>query len=198
MTHKKTLFVLTLILVASLILAGCGTTATAEPAATEEPAAQTAPEAASTEPAESPTEASAEAPTEAPTESAAVAPAGTVSFANDVMPIIQSRCTNATAKTARRRAGHAHLRGVSWPALKTARSSCRETQPTAAGGVDRQPEDAQTRPQVDPATSANHHRLGSGRRAEQLNNRSNDQVETSRRFWNLRDVFFQKPLCRGM
>jgi mono/diheme cytochrome c family protein len=92
MTDKKTFLVLTLILVASLILAGCGTTATAEPANTEEPAAQTAPEAAPTEPA--PTEAPAEAPTEAATEPAAAAPAGTVSFATDVMPIIDSRCVN--------------------------------------------------------------------------------------------------------
>ena len=99
MTHKKTLFVLTLTLVASLVLAGCGTTAAAEPASIEEPAAQTAPESAPTEPAEpAPTETPAEVPTEvpaeAPTEAPAAAPAGTVSFATDVMPIIDSRCVN--------------------------------------------------------------------------------------------------------
>jgi len=99
MIPTKTLLVLTLSLVAILALAGCGTQAAAEPAATQapptEPASESVPQVAPTQPAEpTQTQAPTEVPTEAPTETAAAAPATTVSFANDVMPIIDSRCVN--------------------------------------------------------------------------------------------------------
>jgi hypothetical protein len=89
MIYSKTIFKLTFSLAASLILAGCGTQAAPGPAATQVPPTQ--PALAPTEAVESmPTDIPAEAPTEAP----AGAPAATVSFTNDVMPIIQSRCIN--------------------------------------------------------------------------------------------------------
>jgi mono/diheme cytochrome c family protein len=87
MLNHKTIVVLTFILAAGLVLAGCGTQATPELAATQ--AAPTQPAAAST-PQEVPTE-TVEI---APTEGAAGAPAVTVSFTNDIVPIIQSRCVN--------------------------------------------------------------------------------------------------------
>ncbi len=94
MLNRKTIFVLTFVLIAGLALAGCGTQATSEPAATAAPQS-TDLEPAPTQMAElSPTEAPAEVPTEAPTEAPASIPATAVSFANDVMPIIQSRCVN--------------------------------------------------------------------------------------------------------
>lgn len=87
MPSRKNIFILTFMLVAGMVLAGCGTQAAAEPAATEAPPTQ--PQVVPTEVVESAsTNSPAEAPTEAPTE----APAATASFANDVMPIIQSRC----------------------------------------------------------------------------------------------------------
>jgi mono/diheme cytochrome c family protein len=90
MIKSKPILVLTLSLIAGLILTGCGTQSAPEQAATE------APQSADVEPtpaemAESdPTEAPAEVPTEAPAD----APAAAVSFANDVLPIIESRCVN--------------------------------------------------------------------------------------------------------
>jgi len=91
MLNRKTIFVLTFILAASLVLAGCGTQAAAGPAATEAPTTQ--PQPVPTEVVESaPTELPTEPPTEAPTEAPGEALAATVSFASDVMPIIQSRC----------------------------------------------------------------------------------------------------------
>jgi hypothetical protein len=91
MINSKSSLVLTLSLIAGLVLAGCGTQAAAEPAATGAPPTQ--PELVPTEVVESaPTDLPAEAPTEAPTDVPAEVPAATVSFANDVMPIIQSRC----------------------------------------------------------------------------------------------------------
>lgn len=86
MINRKTILILTLSLLASLVLAGCGTQSTPEPAPTEAPQ--------SAEPQLAPTEMAASAPTEAPTEAPAQAAGATVSFANDVMPIIQSRCIN--------------------------------------------------------------------------------------------------------
>jgi mono/diheme cytochrome c family protein len=89
MLTRKTTFVLTFILATSLVLAGCGTQAAVQPAATQAPPTQLA---------AAPTEAAGVAPTNAPagapTEAAAGAPAATVSFTNDIMPIIQSRCVN--------------------------------------------------------------------------------------------------------
>jgi uncharacterized membrane protein len=88
MLTRKTLFVLTFSLIAGLALAGCGIQAAAGAAATQAPPSQ--PTVAPTEAAEpAPADAPAQAPTEAPTQAAA---ATTVSFANDVLPIIQSRC----------------------------------------------------------------------------------------------------------
>ena len=83
MLNRKTIFVLTFSLIASLYLAGCGTQAAAEPAATQ---------ALPTQPAVASTEAAELAPAETPTSAPAEAPAATVSFTIDVMPIIQSRC----------------------------------------------------------------------------------------------------------
>lgn len=99
MINSKTVLVLTFSLIAGLVLAGCGTQAAAEPAAMQapptQPASGSSPQMVPTEPAESvPTAVSAEAPTEAPTDVPAKDPAATISFANDVMPIIQSRCVN--------------------------------------------------------------------------------------------------------
>jgi mono/diheme cytochrome c family protein len=96
MKNNKTILVLTLSLFASLVLVGCGTQSTPEPVATEapqnaDPQIVSSPQGAPTEMAElAPTEIPAEAPTAASVE----APSADVSFANDVMPIIQSRCIN--------------------------------------------------------------------------------------------------------
>lgn len=93
MFNRKAIFALTFILSVGMLLAGCGTQAASEPATTQ--ALPTQPVTASTEPVESVrTEAPAEAPNAATTEAVAGAPAATVSFANDVMPIIESRCVN--------------------------------------------------------------------------------------------------------
>jgi len=100
MINNKTILVLTLSLLASLVLAGCGTQAAPEPVVTEapqnaDPQPVSSPQGAPTEMAEpAPTEVPAEAPAEAPTEAPAEAPAAAVSFANDVLPIIESRCVN--------------------------------------------------------------------------------------------------------
>ena len=83
---NKTFLILTLSLLASLVLVGCGTQSTSEPAPAKAPQ--------SAEPQVAPTEMAASAPTEAPTEAPAQASGTTVSFANDVMPLIQSRCIN--------------------------------------------------------------------------------------------------------
>jgi len=94
--NNKTILILTLSLLASIILGACGTQAPAEPAEASPPQS-TDPEPAPTTAV--PSEPEAEdveepAPTETPMEEAAGAPAGEVSFANDVLPIIESRCVN--------------------------------------------------------------------------------------------------------
>ena len=94
--NNKTILILTFSLLASIILGACGTQAPAEPAEPSPPQS-TDPEPAPTTAA--PSEPEAEdveepAPTEVPMEDAADAPAGEVSFANDVLPIIESRCVN--------------------------------------------------------------------------------------------------------
>lgn len=86
MINHKTVLVLTLSLLTSIILVGCGTQSTPEPSPTEAPR--------SAEPQAAPTEMAASAPTEAPAASPADATGTTVSFANDVQPIIESRCIN--------------------------------------------------------------------------------------------------------
>jgi len=92
MKHRKAVFALTLSLTTALILAGCGTQAAAEPTVIQAPPTETMPAPTETS-APTPTDVPTEAPTEVPTEAPA-ASAATVSFANDVMPIIQSRCIN--------------------------------------------------------------------------------------------------------
>ena len=86
MINNKTILVLTLSLLVGIVLAGCGTQSTPEPVATE------APQSADPQPA--PTEEPTEAPAVAPTEAPAEVPAGEVSFANDIFPILESRCIN--------------------------------------------------------------------------------------------------------
>jgi mono/diheme cytochrome c family protein len=86
MINSKTILILTLSLLASLVLAGCGTQSAPEPAPTK--ASQSA------EPQVAPTDMAESAPTEAPAEAPAQAAGATVSFANDVQPIIESRCIN--------------------------------------------------------------------------------------------------------
>jgi uncharacterized membrane protein len=91
MTNNKTFLVLTIALFASLIMAGCGTQATPEAAQNAEPQEALPTANAEITEAPTPTEAPQEAaPTEAPVEAAN----GSVSFANDVFPIIDSRCIN--------------------------------------------------------------------------------------------------------
>jgi mono/diheme cytochrome c family protein len=98
MTTNKTILVLIFSLLVSLVLVGCGTQAPSTPVATEAPQSAdpqlvSSPEGAPTEMIKpDPTDVPTEAPTEIPTEASADAPAGDVSFASDVMPIIQSRC----------------------------------------------------------------------------------------------------------
>ena len=100
MKYSDISIVLTLSLITGVLLAGCGTQAATEPAATQAPPSEIAPAPAETSapaPTELPTNTAVDAPTEAPTDAPAESPAAdtaTVSFANDVMPIIQSRCVN--------------------------------------------------------------------------------------------------------
>jgi mono/diheme cytochrome c family protein len=91
---NRAILVLTLGLLASLILVGCGTQSPPEPVATDTPQSVEV-ERAPTKAAEpAPTEVPTETPTETPTEAPAEAPDAAVSFAKDVLPIIQSRCIN--------------------------------------------------------------------------------------------------------
>lgn len=95
MLNRKTIFVLTFILAAGLVLAGCATQTGTEPASVQAAPTQPAftPQGAPTETVEfAPTEAAAEPTAAAPTEAPASAPAATISFTGDVLPIIQSRC----------------------------------------------------------------------------------------------------------
>jgi mono/diheme cytochrome c family protein len=100
MINSKTMLVVTLSLIASLFLAGCGSQSALEPEVTQAPQSGdvepvSSPQAAPTEIAEiAPTELPTEAPAVAPSEAPASASTTTVSFANDVLPIIQSRCIN--------------------------------------------------------------------------------------------------------
>ena len=91
MINHKSFLVLTITLFTSLIMAGCGTQATPE-AAQNTDSQETLP-TANMEATEVP--APTEAPQEvAPTEAPAEASNASVSFANDVFPIIESRCVN--------------------------------------------------------------------------------------------------------
>jgi mono/diheme cytochrome c family protein len=87
MIKSKNLLVFVLSLMCGLILAACGGAAAPETVAP----AETPSTVQSVLATEAPPQAS---PTEAPTDDPAEVPAGSVSFANDVMPILQSRCLN--------------------------------------------------------------------------------------------------------
>jgi len=101
MKFSKINIIVTLSLIAGILLAGCGTQAAVEPAATQPPPVSS-PQGAPTEtnapmPTDLPTDTPTDVPTEPPTEVSTDAPAAdvsTISFANDVMPIIESRCVN--------------------------------------------------------------------------------------------------------
>ena len=95
MLNKNIILVVTFSLIVGLVLAGCGAQSTPETLATQVPPAQpvdgSTPQPAPTETVKlAPTDAPAQALTDIPTD----ASTATVSFANDVMPIIQSRCIN--------------------------------------------------------------------------------------------------------
>lgn len=91
--NNKVKLILTLSLLASIVLVGCGTQA--EPTEANAPQGtdpQDVPtEMTEPEPTQAPTDAPVEAEEPAPTEAPAEASAD-VSFANDVLPIIESRC----------------------------------------------------------------------------------------------------------
>jgi len=94
MKNNKFLPTLIFVLLASIIVTGCGTQARAEPEEISEP------QPVDSEPAsvtEAPTVAETEAPMEEPTPTEAPAEeplVSTISFATDVLPIIDSRCVN--------------------------------------------------------------------------------------------------------
>lgn len=96
MKYNKIILILTISLLASIILGACGAQAPAEPDEASAPQSSDPEPAPATEaPSEPEAEAAEEpAPTEAPMEDAADASTGEVNFANDVLPIIESRCVN--------------------------------------------------------------------------------------------------------
>ncbi len=95
MNRNTTTFILAFSLLANPILTACGIPATSEPTETGAPELVSSPEGGPATKAISETEVQEEVPpTEIPKESPADAPAREVSFANDVNPIIQSRCIN--------------------------------------------------------------------------------------------------------
>jgi len=88
MNNNKIILILTLSLITSILLIGCGTQAAAEPTGTQAPPTETRPV-----PTETTTPTPTDVPTDVPTEAPAANASG-VSFANDVFPIIDSRCIN--------------------------------------------------------------------------------------------------------
>jgi len=95
MINNKTILVLTITLFASLIMTSCGTQATSEPVTATEAPQSVDSESVPTETVEPvPTDVPTETPTEAPTETPVEASNASVSFTNDVFPIIDSRCIN--------------------------------------------------------------------------------------------------------
>jgi len=99
MFNSKTILVLLIAMLVGIILAGCGTQPTAEApqsADSQEALPTLHVEITETEvPTETPQEPTpTEAPTEAPTETPTEESAASVSFTNDVFPIINSRCIN--------------------------------------------------------------------------------------------------------
>lgn len=94
MFKNKTTLILTIGLLLSIVLAGCGTQAAAEDPQEALPTPNVEITAAES-PTEAPPQAApTEVPAEAPTEAPASGSSASVSFANDVFPIIQSRCIN--------------------------------------------------------------------------------------------------------
>ena len=91
MFRNRILLILTVSMFGVLILAACGGEIAPEPAETQAPqsAEETAPTPEAAEPTEAPEEPETGVPAEAPAEAEAM-----VSFANDVLPIIESRCFN--------------------------------------------------------------------------------------------------------
>ena len=97
MLYDKTLLIVSLCLMVGILLAGCGTQAAAEPTATQAPPTEPAPtETTAPTPTDIPTDTPTEVPTEPPTDvpEAPAVGGATVSFVNDVLPIIESRCVN--------------------------------------------------------------------------------------------------------
>jgi uncharacterized membrane protein len=93
MNRSKTLLVFVASLICGLILAACGGSPAPDSAAPAAP--QNTAQSAPTTEAMPATEAQPqEIPDEAPTDASAAAPPASVSFTNDVMPILQSRCFN--------------------------------------------------------------------------------------------------------
>jgi hypothetical protein len=91
MYRYKTILILITSLIGILVLSACGAGSAPEPAATQAPqsADESAPTPEVAEPTEAPEEPATEAPAEAPAEAQA-----TVSFVEDVFPILESRCYN--------------------------------------------------------------------------------------------------------
>lgn len=93
MRKKQTALLVVLGLIGLLVLAACG--AGSPPGQDEAQAPQSATEVFPATEAAAPTESpQAVPPGETPTEPAAEAPAAVVSFASEVLPIIESRCVN--------------------------------------------------------------------------------------------------------
>lgn len=86
---KSNLFKFALIVLSIGILSACGAQATEAPASAPTEASVPATQAPTQPPAEATVASATEAPTTAPSGSTA-----TVSFTNDVLPILQSRCVN--------------------------------------------------------------------------------------------------------
>jgi mono/diheme cytochrome c family protein len=86
--NNRTILTLTISLLASIILGACGNQAPAEPADASPPQSSDPEPAPATEVLPE----SKTGETEEPAEDSADTPAGEVSFANDVLPIIESRC----------------------------------------------------------------------------------------------------------
>ena len=96
MKNNNFLSIMIFVLLASLIVTGCGTQAPVEPEEVSAPQS-VEPEPTPTLEEVSETEVPSAAETEAPTAEPAPteeAPAATISFAANVLPIIQSRCVN--------------------------------------------------------------------------------------------------------
>lgn len=93
MKHKISLFILTTVLLTSFVLAGCGTQPDSLPTDASIPKSTDTETALVTDPS-SPTETEVPFVEPTPTEALAEVTNATISFASDVLPIIESRCVN--------------------------------------------------------------------------------------------------------